>query len=221
MTQGNGKYGYDERRTALMETARRVFLAQGYSTTTMEDVAAAHGGSKTTLYKYFPSKDALFNAIVEAQSKEIRQQLDVFSGRAGDFRMVLEGFCKCCLTISLSKDMVAFERMVIAEATHFPRAAQAAYDLGFKQALEYWEIIIREAIDAGQLRRVDARAATGYLLYLSEGSLKKMRLWGIVGNVGEDEIDYHAKIIVSIFLAAFGNDELAAEARKFTGRQDF
>jgi TetR/AcrR family transcriptional regulator, mexJK operon transcriptional repressor len=217
MSHENNKYGHDERRAAILETARKVFLEEGYFTTTMEDIAARHGGSKTTLYKYFPSKNDLFSAIVEAQSVEIQKQLNVFSGMASDIRTVLQCFCSRCLTIMLSKDMIAFDRIIIAEAHRIPETAGAAYEIGFKPALDYWEKIIQEAIDAGQLRKVDARIATAYLLELSSSPLKKLRLWGIPCDISPETIDYHADVIVSIFLAAFGNDALAHEARKFTG----
>jgi AcrR family transcriptional regulator len=205
MTAENNKYAHDTRRAAILETARKVFLEDGCFGTTMENIAARHGGSKTTLYKYFPSKSDLFRAIVEAQ------------GMAGDIRAVLEHFTERCLGIMLSKDMVAFERLVIAEATHYPEVAKAAYELGFKPALEYWEQIIRQAIAAGQLRPVDPKVASAYLLSLVESPMRKLRLWGIIGEPSREMISLHTKTIVSIFLAAFGNDELAEQTRKFSG----
>lgn len=217
MTVENNKYGHDTRRAAILETARKVFLEEGRFHATMEDIAARHGGSKTTLYKYFPSKNELFNAIVEAQSREIQRQLNVFGGMASDIRSVLECFTERCLTIMLSKDMIAFERIVIAEATHFPDAAKAAYELGFKPALDYWDEIIREAIDAGQLRKIDPNIAAAYLLSLADGPLRKLQLWGVTKEPEPGAIALHTKAIVAIFLAAFGNDDLANQARKFTG----
>jgi AcrR family transcriptional regulator len=217
MTAENHKYAHDTRRAAILETARKVFLEDGCFGTTMENIAARHGGSKTTLYKYFPSKSDLFRAIVEAQSMEIQRQLNVFEGMAGDIRAVLEHFTERCLGIMLSKDMVAFERLVIAEATHYPEIAKAAYELGFKPALECWEQIIRQAIAAGQLRPVDPKVASAYLLSLVESPVRKLRLWGIIDEPSRAMIHLHTKTIVSIFLAAFGNDELAEQAREFSG----
>lgn len=218
MTAGNNKYGHDTRRAAIVETARKVFLEEGRFHATMEDIANRHGGSKTTLYKYFPSKNELFNAIAAAQSLELKRQLNVFDGMASDIRSVLERFIERCLTILLSKDTIAFERIVIAEATQFPQAAKAAYELGFKTALDYWEKIIQEAIDAGQLRPIDLKIASAYLLNLANGPLYKLRLWGIGAEPDAETIAQHTKAAVSIFLAAFGNDALAAQARQFTGK---
>src|SRR3546814_14826440 len=53
------------RRKAFVEAARKGFLANGYAGTTMSSIASAVGGSKTTLWTYFPSKEALFEAVVD------------------------------------------------------------------------------------------------------------------------------------------------------------
>jgi AcrR family transcriptional regulator len=48
----------------LVETATRVFIAQGYRRTQMADVARAMGLAKGTLYGYVESKEALFDAVL-------------------------------------------------------------------------------------------------------------------------------------------------------------
>ena len=57
----------EERRGRILDAAGRVFAARGFHDVSMDEVAhAAHVG-KPTLYRYFPSKDALFTAVfVEA-----------------------------------------------------------------------------------------------------------------------------------------------------------
>ena len=48
----------------LIDVATRVFVAEGYRRTQMEDVAAALGVAKGTLYGYVESKAALFDAAL-------------------------------------------------------------------------------------------------------------------------------------------------------------
>jgi AcrR family transcriptional regulator len=57
----------EERRGRILDAAGRVFSARGFHEVSMDDIAhEAHVG-KPTLYRYFPSKDALFTAVfVEA-----------------------------------------------------------------------------------------------------------------------------------------------------------
>jgi AcrR family transcriptional regulator len=51
-------------REEILDAARRVLLRNGISATTLEAVAREVGVSKTALYYYFPSKDALFFELV-------------------------------------------------------------------------------------------------------------------------------------------------------------
>jgi len=51
-------------RTNIQEAALRCFAGQGYSGTSMADIAAAAGTAPANLYRYYPSKEALFDAVV-------------------------------------------------------------------------------------------------------------------------------------------------------------
>src|SRR3546814_17201673 len=53
------------RRKAFVDAARELFFANGYAGTTMSSIASKVGGSKTTLWTYFPSMEDLFAAVVD------------------------------------------------------------------------------------------------------------------------------------------------------------
>jgi len=54
-----------ERQTAIVEAAAKLFAEHGYTDCDMERVAAATGLAKGTLYLYFPCKQDLFFACVD------------------------------------------------------------------------------------------------------------------------------------------------------------
>ncbi|MGO7690464.1 TetR family transcriptional regulator, partial [Rhizobium ruizarguesonis] len=56
----------ESKRAHLVAIARRVFVNYGYAVSTTAVVASAASASKQTLYKLFPSKNALFAAVVGA-----------------------------------------------------------------------------------------------------------------------------------------------------------
>lgn len=58
------------RRRSVLETATRLFAEQGYRGTSMEDVAAAVGVGKGTLYLYFPTKIDLFVACAALEKMQ-------------------------------------------------------------------------------------------------------------------------------------------------------
>ncbi len=54
----------ETRPTELLDAALEVFAERGFAAARMEDIAARAGASKGTIYLYFPSKEAVFEALV-------------------------------------------------------------------------------------------------------------------------------------------------------------
>ena len=96
-------------REEILEGARRVLLRNGIAATTLDAVAREVGVSKTALYYYYPSKDALFFELVfgafktqaqtihdevektadggEALRAIVREAVNCFAPRLDDFRL--------------------------------------------------------------------------------------------------------------------------------------
>ena len=53
----------DERRAHILAAARRCFVRDGFHGTSMQDLVAEAGMSSGAVYRYFPSKDAIIEAI--------------------------------------------------------------------------------------------------------------------------------------------------------------
>jgi len=54
-------------RAALLEEATRLFGTRGYTATSLEDVAAASQVTRGAVYHHFDGKQALFEAVLDAQ----------------------------------------------------------------------------------------------------------------------------------------------------------
>ena len=65
-TQPRKRARRGERRKLILEGAYKIFADQGFSAST-RDIAGALGVTQALLYKYFPSKDALIEAVFETQ----------------------------------------------------------------------------------------------------------------------------------------------------------
>ena len=59
------------RRAQLLDSALEVFVAQGYHSAAMDDIAERAGVSKPVLYQHFPSKLELYLALLEISSDRI------------------------------------------------------------------------------------------------------------------------------------------------------
>ena len=63
------------KRRQILDGARRVFLADGFDGASMNDIARVAGVSKGTLYVYFDSKEALFEALIREDRKQQAERI--------------------------------------------------------------------------------------------------------------------------------------------------
>jgi AcrR family transcriptional regulator len=61
-------------RAALLEEATALFAARGYAGTSLEDVATASQVTRGAVYHHFASKQALFEAVLDAQEENATAQ---------------------------------------------------------------------------------------------------------------------------------------------------
>jgi AcrR family transcriptional regulator len=59
------------RRAQLLDSAREVFVAQGYHAAAMDDIAERAGVSKPVLYQHFPGKLDLYLALLEESCDQV------------------------------------------------------------------------------------------------------------------------------------------------------
>jgi AcrR family transcriptional regulator len=67
--------GGEVRRHALIEEAIRAFGRDGYSGASLDQIATAVGIRKQTLLYYFPTKDALLEACLEAAGQRVAEEI--------------------------------------------------------------------------------------------------------------------------------------------------
>jgi AcrR family transcriptional regulator len=65
----------DERRVAILEAARGAFARRGFHGAGTSEIAAAAGCSEPMIYKHFPSKQALFAAVLQDATLELRDRI--------------------------------------------------------------------------------------------------------------------------------------------------
>lgn len=63
-------------RQKLLEVARQLFAVKGLDATTMNDIAAASGKGRRTLYTYFRSKEEIYYAVIEEELEILSEQMD-------------------------------------------------------------------------------------------------------------------------------------------------
>lgn len=78
-----------ERQATLITAAASLFAAKGFSGTTTKEIAKAAGVSEALVFKYFPTKRALYAAILaeKAQYSELREAVEEAAKKQDDERL--------------------------------------------------------------------------------------------------------------------------------------
>ena len=63
--------GVERRRPLVLDAALALFVEQGYAGTTMERIADAAGVTKPVVYECYPSKPALFEALLNREERRL------------------------------------------------------------------------------------------------------------------------------------------------------
>ncbi|MFA5585402.1 MAG: TetR/AcrR family transcriptional regulator [Saccharofermentanales bacterium] len=66
-----------ESRKRILKASRRLFSAQGYEETMMEEIARQAEVSKATVYNYFPNKESLLIGIVDEVADRVEELLEL------------------------------------------------------------------------------------------------------------------------------------------------
>lgn len=65
----------------ILDTAESLFAAQGYAATSVRDIAAAAGLTAASLYNHFPSKEAIYRAVLARGLAPLAEMLAGLSAR--------------------------------------------------------------------------------------------------------------------------------------------
>ncbi|GAA4343556.1 TetR/AcrR family transcriptional regulator [Kangiella taiwanensis] len=109
------------KREHILDTAIKMFLKQGVSKTSIEQIASAAKVSKITLYNHFDNKESLFIAGLEEVNKRVVSKIPDIDHMSGSPEERLRKFSQRIVRILVQPDTVALFRVIISEAEHHPQ----------------------------------------------------------------------------------------------------
>src|ERR1700729_166501 len=109
----------EAKRLAILKAAADVFREVGFERASMSEIRARIGGSKATLYNYFPSKEKLFFEVMyQAKELELAGMTHTLNPDAEDLKEELLHFGQRLLGALYSPEAIAIRRLAIAESRH-------------------------------------------------------------------------------------------------------
>lgn len=192
------------RRETILDVAQGSFLDQGYDGTTMSGIAAELGGSKGTLWNYFPSKEALFAAVVDRATQKLRKRLTVILNPDDGLEVALRGFCEQFLVKVTSDESVALHRLVLGETSRFPELGRIFYERAPRQTQLLLAEFIAGAQVRGQLLGMEPLRAAQHLIWLCMSGNYQMRLTGVIDHIPPDALAADIDAAMTTFMRAYG-----------------
>lgn len=147
-----------QRPADIVAAALAVFAEKGFAGARMEEIAVRAEVSKGTIYLYFPTKEELFRAVVQAAvvpNIAAIQATALATDRpfAELVRSLLPRFAELITTIPLG----AVLKMVIGESRNFPELARVWHDDVVQRGVGLLSAIIAQAQARGEVRPGDPR----------------------------------------------------------------
>ena len=144
----------DARPGEIVAAALASFAERGYAATKLEDVAAAAGISKGTIYLYFPTKEDLFRAVVRQAVLPNLEAAEATVRRSHRLRAPI--CCGCWrerFLQLLDSDLTAMPKLVVAESGNFPAIAQFYADTVLRRAFAWSRASLPAACSAANSAR--------------------------------------------------------------------
>jgi AcrR family transcriptional regulator len=201
------------RRQAIVDAATELFRQTGFERTSMAEICARVGGSKATLYNYFPSKEELFlEVMVQSTHAQLRAILGALATTHVGIGDALRYFGEKLLALIYAPDLLALRRLAIAEATR-SNFGEICHERGRKHGETLIAGFLRNAMDEGKLRQADPMIAVAHLLGLLESELFEYMHRHTTEPIAEQRIREVTARAVAVFLAAYGAEQNPSATR--------
>lgn len=125
--------GRPSKKQQILDSARALFTELGYQGTTIDLVVQRAGVSKPTVYSHFPSKQVLWQAMLEQALEASERQRGAIDAGDDGIAAVLEAFAQQ----AGQPEMLAIHRIMLGERHKMAPEAWRLFE-DFEQRLERW-----------------------------------------------------------------------------------
>jgi len=196
-----GRCSLPERRQALLDAAREVFLEKGYASATIDEVVARAGGSKATVYSLFENKEGLFAALVAEAAEELSELVKSYP-LDGQIRDVLRDFGQHYLEILTRPERTALFRLVLGECGRVPEVGDIFYRTGPQVIFQRVAELLRAAAARGQIAIADPEGMAHFFIDAVRGHMHMQVMLNPTRRPTAKEMERHVDFVVENFLRA-------------------
>ena len=155
----------DARPQELLDAALALFVEKGFAATRSEEIAARAGVAKGTLYRYYPSKDELFKAMVRDNlSVHIAESAAQAAQYEGSIAELLGEMMQAWWAKVGHGNAGVVCKIMMVEARNFPELARFYVDEVITPSQNLIGGLIARGIASGEFRPVSIEATVHMLI---------------------------------------------------------
>jgi TetR/AcrR family transcriptional regulator, mexJK operon transcriptional repressor len=194
----------EARDARLLDVATRLFIERGFDGTSIDAVAEAAGVSKPTVYARYDDKRDLFAAVLRGRIRKLLAPLSAAAEAQAtenspkSIKTTLHELSRYMVAYTLAPEAGAVQRILYAQALHFPELANLANEEGWLRAVRGVSSILRQSAARGHIKVDDPELAAVMFLNLVLGHPRRLALYGIATDPETEE--RHRKAAVEFFL---------------------
>lgn len=159
--------------TKILQTARTLFVRQGYTATSMRQVAEATGIGKATIYHHFPDKRAIVMALLQQNDDRMQACLEQVRAETDPRGRIQTAAAVTIKFFFEYADIIQVVRREVTDGRNQMQVGLAAY---FQEYAALLADAIRRGTRQGIFRPVDPNTAARVLLTLFQGTFASVYL---------------------------------------------
>lgn len=184
------------KKNYILDIARDIFAAKGYSRTTMKDIVEACDISRGGVYLYFENVKDLFEEVMAneiSSGEDFQDKIPEDASYADVLALFVKEQKKEILTKKPNLAVAMYEYYFENKVSGKKNILKNEFDT----TVYILEQLIIEGIDAGEFYDIDAHLAASNLMYVIEGLKIASRTRGVSEAVVDEEIVYVMQGIIA------------------------
>ena len=199
---GPGRPKDPGKRAAILDAAKRMFVANGFDGVSMDQIASEAGVSKLTVYSHFGDKETLFAAAIAATCEEVLPEELFAPAPAGTLREQLRSIGQAFFDLITSDEAISMHRLMNTPGTAENAMRELFWNAGPQRLQAAFARFLQPHVAAGRLRIDDIPLAASQFFCLLKGELHPMMACGLCRQPGAPEVARHVDATVDLFLRA-------------------
>ena len=192
-----------DRRRKFVAAAEQLFLERGFAGASVNEVVRIAGGSLTTLYAEFGTKEALFEAVLCQRAAAIFADGLQEPAHIADVAAELRLLATRMQARILSADGLAIYRLAVAEAPRFPGLRNTVLQSGLRGFLTHLSGYFAGLAAAGGIQIDDPALAAERFLTLVQGQQMFVACCGDAERISGASRRLHVQQAVQAFLKIY------------------